>query len=69
MKRAALLRRVLADCYCRLQPSRIHGIGVFAIRDIPNGRNPFKAMPKYTTTGFVRRPRKNLLRFRRSWMR
>ena len=54
MKRAALLRRVLADCYCGLQPSPIHGVGVFALRDIPKGRNPFRTLPKYATTGFVR---------------
>ena len=54
MKRAELLRRVLADCYCQLRPSPIHGIGVFAIRDIPKGRNPFRTLPKYATTGFVR---------------
>jgi hypothetical protein len=54
MKRAELLRRVLGDCYCQLQPSPIHGIGVFAIRDIPKGRNPFRTLPKYATTGFVR---------------
>ena len=35
MKRAELLRRILADCFCRLQPSPLHGVGVFAIRDIP----------------------------------
>jgi len=54
MKRADLLRRVLADCYCQLQPSPINGIGVFAIRNIPKGRNPFRTLPKYATTGFVR---------------
>src|SRR5690242_21874553 len=54
MKRTELLRRVLADCYCQLRPSPIHGIGVFAIRDVPKGRNPFKTLPKYSTTGFVR---------------
>jgi len=54
MKRTELLRRVLADCYCQLQPSPIHGIGVFAIRDVPKGRNPFKTLPRYATTGFVR---------------
>ena len=29
------------NTYCRLQPSPIHGIGVFAIKDIPDGVNPF----------------------------
>jgi hypothetical protein len=27
--------------YARLAPSRIHGVGVFAIRDIPKGRDVF----------------------------
>jgi SET domain-containing protein len=54
MKRTQLLNRVLGDCYCRLQPSKIHGIGVFAVRDIPKGRNPFKTIPKYGDIGYVR---------------
>jgi hypothetical protein len=53
MKRTELLRRILADCYCRLQPSPIHGIGVFAIRAIPKARNPFKTLTKYATAGSV----------------
>jgi len=31
----------LKNTYCRLKPSRIAGVGVFAIRDIPKGINPF----------------------------
>ena len=54
MKRPELLRQVLADCYCRLQPSPIHGIGVYAVRDIPKGRNPFKTLRKYSRPGYVR---------------
>jgi SET domain-containing protein len=54
MKRTPLLNRVLRDCYCRLQPSKIHSIGVFAIRDIPKGRNPFRMIPKYGDIGYVR---------------
>jgi SET domain-containing protein len=54
MKRTDLLNRVLRDCYCRLRPSNIHGIGVFAVRDIPKGRNPFKTLPKYADFGYVR---------------
>jgi len=54
MKRAEFLRQVLANCYCRLAPSPIHGIGVFAIRDIPRGRNPFNTLPKYARPGYVR---------------
>jgi SET domain-containing protein len=54
MKRTQLLNHVLRDCYCRLQPSEIHGIGVFAVRDIPKGRNPFKTILKYADFGYVR---------------
>jgi hypothetical protein len=54
MKRAEFFHRVLADCYCRLAQSPIHGIGVFAIRDIPRGRNPFNTLPKYARPGYVR---------------
>jgi uncharacterized protein len=53
-KREALVRRVLADCFCRLQPSPIAGIGVFAIRPIPRGTNPFQLMPRYARPGYVR---------------
>lgn len=28
--------------YCRLCPSKKHGVGVFAIKDIPKGVNPFE---------------------------
>lgn len=31
----------LKNTYCRLKPSKIEGVGVFAIRDIPKGKNPF----------------------------
>jgi SET domain-containing protein len=48
------LKQVLRDCYCRLQPSKLHGIGVFAVRDIPKGKNPFRTLPKYDSVGYVR---------------
>jgi hypothetical protein len=54
MKRAEFLRRVLANYHCRLAPSPIHGIGVFAIRDIPRGKNPFNTLPKYARPRYVR---------------
>ena len=54
MTRARLLARILADCYCRLQPSPIHGIGVFAIRAIPRCVNPFATLQKYARPGHVR---------------
>jgi uncharacterized protein len=60
MKRAEFLRRILADCYCRLAPSPIHGIGVFAIRDIPRGKNPFNTLAKYARPGYARITRSEL---------
>jgi len=36
----------LKNTYCRLQPSKIQGIGVFAIRDIPKGTDPFQRIRK-----------------------
>ena len=35
------LLSILHNTYCVLKPSPLHGIGVFAIRDIPEGINPF----------------------------
>lgn len=40
-KRKKILKK-LKNTYCRLQPSKIEGIGVFAIRDIPANINPFQ---------------------------
>ncbi|MHB1953796.1 MAG: SET domain-containing protein-lysine N-methyltransferase [Sulfobacillus sp.] len=36
-----LIRHLKQDIYCRLKPSPVHGIGVFAIRDIDPGTDPF----------------------------
>jgi hypothetical protein len=35
-----ILKR-LEKVYCKLAPSNVHGIGIFAINDIPKGVNPF----------------------------
>ena len=36
----------LENTYCRLKPSPLQGIGVFAIRDIPANINPFNTIKK-----------------------
>lgn len=36
----------LKNTYCRLKTSPIQGIGIFAIRDIPKGVNPFAGCAK-----------------------
>ena len=42
MDKPALLRDLQEETYVTLRPSAVHGIGVFAIRDIPRGcRNLF----------------------------
>jgi hypothetical protein len=60
MKRSSLVHQVLGDCYCRLRPSAIHGIGVFAVRDIPRGKNPFRLLARYARPGYVRVTRDEL---------
>jgi SET domain-containing protein len=40
LKEKIILKR-LEKVYCRLAPSPVHGVGVFAIRPIPKGTNPF----------------------------
>jgi SET domain-containing protein len=37
---------LLGNTYCRLRPSPIEGIGVFAIKDIPKNTNPFLGIRK-----------------------
>lgn len=37
MTKAELLRELSQETYAALKPSGVHGIGVFAIRDIPKG--------------------------------
>lgn len=37
-----LIKDLEQNIYCRLQPSSVHGIGVFAIRDIPKGTEVFR---------------------------
>jgi SET domain-containing protein len=42
MSKQKLINHLKNDIYCRLGVSKIAGIGVFAIRDIPKGVNPYK---------------------------
>ncbi len=37
----------LKNTYCRLKTSAIAGIGIFAIRDIPQNTNPFPGVTKH----------------------
>jgi len=42
----------LQHTYCRLKPSTVHGVGVFAIQRIPKGVDPFQR-PKFVREKFV----------------
>lgn len=42
MSKKHLLENIFNDTYCRLKASKTHGVGVFAIKDIPIGVDPFK---------------------------
>ena len=46
-KRDRLLRNLENDTYVRLRPSLLQGVGVFAVKDIPKGVNPFKMANGY----------------------
>jgi SET domain-containing protein len=46
MNKNKLLKHLQNDIYCRLGISKIAGIGVFAIKTIPKGVNPFKILAK-----------------------
>jgi len=50
-KKSRLLKFLQQDVYVRVGRSETHGIGLFAIRDIPKGANPFKSLLKYDFIG------------------
>lgn len=39
-----MLKHLRENVYCRLAPSTVHGVGVFAVRDIPAGVDPFRPL-------------------------
>lgn len=40
-RKELLLENLRHDVYCRIGASKIEGVGIIAIRDIPKGTNPF----------------------------
>jgi SET domain-containing protein len=56
-KKQRLLASLRKDVYCRVMPSPLSGVGVFAIRDIPKDTDPFKnttgRCPKYDIVELV----------------
>ena len=46
MSKQKLLKHLEEDIFCRIGVSKISGVGVIAIKDIPKGTNPFKTLSK-----------------------
>lgn len=45
MDKATLLDQLRNETFCRLMPSKVHGIGIIAIKLIPKGTDPFSNSP------------------------
>ena len=46
MLKNKLIKHLENDIYCRIGVSKISGVGVIAIKDIPKGIDPFKTLSK-----------------------
>ena len=57
-----LLAHLQNEVFCRLGVSTIHGIGVFAVRDIPEGENPLASRLSYKEVKFSHAELKKLPR-------
>ncbi|MEN9899177.1 MAG: hypothetical protein RLZZ152_221, partial [Pseudomonadota bacterium] len=53
--KARILKHLQTEVYCRLGVSPIHGIGVFAIRDIPKGTQPLVSLLKIKEFSFSKK--------------
>jgi len=58
--KARILKHLHTEVYCRLGVSPIHGIGVFAIRDIPKGAHPLVSLLKIKEFSFSKKEIKKL---------
>jgi SET domain-containing protein len=50
-----ILKHLQTEVYCRLGISPVHGIGVFAIRDIPKGVKPLVSLLKIKEFAFSKK--------------
>jgi SET domain-containing protein len=53
--KARILKHLQKEVYCRLGISPVHGIGVFAIRDIPKGAKPLTSLLKIKEFSFSKK--------------
>ena len=49
-----ILSRLKNKTYCRVQPSKTHGVGVFAIKEIPSGASPWSTPNHHFFGGTIR---------------
>jgi SET domain-containing protein len=49
MTKDEIIKDLENNIYCRIRPSKIQGTGVFAIRNIPKGTNPFITYTNFET--------------------
>jgi SET domain-containing protein len=59
MNKKGILKDLEENIYCRIARSPIHGVGVFAIKKIPKGTNPFKT---YIPVDAVAIPEKEIMK-------
>ena len=53
--KARILKHLQTEVYCRLGISPVHGIGVFAIKDIPKGAKPLVSLLKIKEFSFSKK--------------
>jgi SET domain-containing protein len=58
MKKEDILKDLAENIYCRITRSPVHGVGVFAIKPIPKGTNPFKT---FVDVDVVAIPKKDIM--------
>ena len=54
MKSSELFKRLKTQVFCRVQSSKTHGVGVFAIKDIPSGVCPWSTPNHHDFGGTTR---------------
>ena len=47
-----ILRHLQSDVYCKIGVSKTHGVGVFAIREIPKGAAPLRSLRRHREIEF-----------------
>ncbi len=58
MTKEDIIKDLENNIYCRIQKSAIHGVGVFVVKDIPKGTDPFIT---YTSVDVVAVPEKDIM--------